>query len=193
MQRSSIRFIGIIGLLVSLAVISVLCSRYLMLARADPSTDAESLAVAQKPTDSSSDPCSVVLQRKKKLDATEAIRLAECFIAQNGYTDVNPTVDQRQLAQESVDPGTDELGMRMRRDSLERNAYGYARGARLSDGWTVLFRKKYKAEQAKLIPNYEERIKKTGRAVTMDAYGRAITIEHQDFYLDFPGLKKPGQ
>lgn len=83
-----------------------------------------------------------------------------------------------------------KLGKGMRRDSLEPNAYGYARGTRDPDGWTVLFRKKYKAELAKLIPNYEERIKKTARAVTMDAYGHVIEIEHQDFYLDFPGVKR---
>jgi hypothetical protein len=39
-----------------------------------------------------------------------------------------------------------------------------------------------------LVPNYDDRIRKTGRAVIMDAYGGAIGIEHQDFNLEFPGL-----
>ena len=192
MQRSFVRSIAIIGLLVSLAVTPILSARYLRRARADASTDAKSVAIAQKSTDVSSDPCSVVPQKKKKLNASEAIRLAECFIIQNGYTDLDPK-DRRQLARESVGPVTDELGMRMRRDSLERKAYGYANGQSTSDRWTVLFRKKYKAEDANLIPNYEERIRKTGRAVTMDAYGGSLAMEHQDFYLDFPGLKKLSQ
>ena len=190
MNRSLFRTIGIFGCFVSIIITSVICSRNLMLARAGCSTDAKFFVGAQKSADSSSDPCAVVRQRKKKLNAPEAIRLAECFIAENGYTDVDPTLGRRHLARESVDPGTDELGMRMRRDSLESKAYGYVRGPRPSDGWTVLFRKKYKAEEVKLIPNYEERIRKTGRAVRTDAYGREIKIEHQDFYLDFPSLKK---
>lgn len=135
------------------------------------------------------DPCSYLPEKEKKLIPTEAIRLAECFIIQNGYTDAK-LPDNTKLRPESVNPEMNDLTMSMRHDSLERAAYGYMRSTKHADGWIVVFRKKRKTEVAKLIPDYEERIKRTGRAVSMDAYGRAIEVEHQDFSLDSQRLLK---
>lgn len=133
--------------------------------------------------------CPPVAGSKKKLEAADAVRLAECFIIKNGYTDLPPTEDKSELTPEAVWAGTDDYGMRMRRDSLERTAFGYLKGFRYPDDWLVVFRIKYKAEYAG-FPGYEESLKTRGRVVSMDAYGRKLRVEHQDFNLGFPGLTK---
>ena len=126
---------------------------------------------------------------EKELDAAGAVRVAECFIIKNGYTDLPPTEDKSELTPEAVWPGTDEQGMRMRHDSLERTAFGYMKGSRYPDGWLVVFKSKYKAEYAD-FPGYEGSLKTWGRAVTMDAHGRKLRVEHSDFKLSSPGLTK---
>jgi hypothetical protein len=131
--------------------------------------------------------CSPVAASRKKLDAAEAVRVAECFIIKNGYTDLPPTKDKSELTPESVDPGTDEQGMKMRRDSLERKAFGYVNRP---GGWLVVFRYKYKAEHSKFRPDYEEWLKAHGRAVSMDAYGEQVEVKHKDVDLTYPGLTK---
>ena len=136
------------------------------------------------------DPCSAVQNTKKKLTPSEAVQRAECFIIQNGYTDLPPLEDKSRLTPESVWPGTDDFGMGKRRDSLERRAFGYWRGARERDDWVILFRMKFKQEAARLIHNYQEYIAKNGRAVTMDAYGNHVRVEHADFDLSSPKLEK---
>jgi hypothetical protein len=78
--------------------------------------------------------------QKQKLSEAEAIRLAEQFIAQNGYTDLPP--DRSELAYETIEweSNVDEI-LRGRRDTLERKAYGLVRGRKGSaPGWTVVFR-----------------------------------------------------
>lgn len=184
MYHSFIRFMVVAGLLTSLLIIGLL-SRHRGLPQTIPTNGTES----QDTTVNSLTLCKDLAKKKKRLNGNEAVQAAECFIVENGYTDIPPK-DASKIAPESVDPGTAELRMRLRHDSLERHAYGFKRGGRDSNGWTIVFRKKYKAELAKIVPNYEEQIKKTGRAVSMDAYGRTIRVEHQDFFLDFLGLEK---
>lgn len=131
--------------------------------------------------------CPRVARSEEKLGAAEAVRVAECFIIKNGYTDLPPAGDESELTSEAVWPGTDEAVMRMRHASLERKAFGYV--AR-PGGWLVVFRYKYKAERAEFMRDYEERLKRLGRTVSMDAYGGGPEVEHQDFILDFPRLTK---
>ena len=91
------------------------------------------------------------------------------------------------LAAEAVNSSTEELVMRMRYDSLERTAYGFIKGN--PDGWIIVFRGKYRPEHSR-IPDYKDRLTKFGRAVSMDAYGNHIRMEHQEFSLNFKTLQK---
>lgn len=132
-------------------------------------------------------------QQKRKLTEAEAIQKAEEFIVQQGYTDLPPSKDKSKWSPDSVWGKPDNFEMQFRRNSLEPRAYGVARenGARGRYSWIVVFRKNPNHERYKeIIPNYEERAKKVGRAVTMDAYGGGIRMEHQDINLEFEGLKK---
>lgn len=131
--------------------------------------------------------CSRAVPSEKRLEAAAAVRVAECFVIRNGYTDLPPAADNSELTPEYIGPGTDEEGMELRRDSLERTAFGYAK---VSDGWLVVFRSKYKAEYAGAVPDYEEWLKTHGRAVSMDAYGGRLRVVHEDVDLSQPGLKK---
>src|SRR5687767_15835808 len=102
MQHSFARMIALIGLFASLAVAGSLYSPHLGLSRANPSRNHKSLGIVQKSTDSSLHPCSVLPKKKEKLNASQAVRLAECFIFQNGYTEVTPTENESHLAPDSV-------------------------------------------------------------------------------------------
>lgn len=82
--------------------------------------------------------------------------------------------------------------MKMRHDSLQRKAYSYVQGNGQGRAWTIVFKCKYKKEDAEIIPDYETRLRTVGRAVTMDAYGKKIRMEHQDIKLEFSGLVKLG-
>ncbi len=72
-------------------------------------------------------PCDYPQPKYRELEAEEAVYLAECFIIQNGYTDLPPITDKFKLTPENVFPGTDEEGMKMRHNSLERKAYAFER------------------------------------------------------------------
>ena len=102
----------------------------------------------------------------------EAVRVAEQFIADNGYTDLPPLADRRQLSFETIEwaDNIDEM-LRLRHNTLERKAYGVRRG-KWGDpqGWTIAFRSKGEDQQ-------------TGRRVTMDGKGGGIRVEHKDFFL----------
>ena len=104
----------------------------------------------------------------------QAVRLAEQFIAQNGYTDLLP--DKEGLTYESIEWTRDaDKILQTRRDTLERRAYGIARNRKDdSPGWTVVFR--YKP------PAYPE-MRDSGRAITMNIDGSDIRVEHVDFIL----------
>jgi hypothetical protein len=132
-------------------------------------------------------------QQKWKLTEAEVIEKAEAFVAQQGYTDVPPIKDKSKWSPDSVWGKPDDLIMKSRRNSLEPRAYGVARGNRAKDpyAWIVVFRMNPNHERYReIVPNYKERVKKVGCAVTMNPYGGRIRMEHQNIYLEFGELKK---
>jgi len=138
------------------------------------------------------------LQPKKEISEPEAIRLAEEFIIDNGYTDLPPSEDKSKLKCESVNCGLDEWSMKsIRHNSLLRGAYGvwrYDAKKRGKGSWTVVFRKNCDhPEFRRTVPDWEKMCKTQGRAVTMDLYGNDLHMIHQDCYLEFEGLRKIGR
>ena len=112
---------------------------------------------------------------KTEISANEAAKLAEDFIALNGYTDLPG--DKDNLTRESVEwSSNSEEELRLRHNSLEKSAFGVKRGRKGGEpGWTVVFR-------------YKSNLKATdeaGRAVTMSPTGTDIRVEHLDFFLKF--------
>ncbi len=114
--------------------------------------------------------------QKRRLTEAQAIRFAEQFIAQNGYTDLPP--DKTKLTYETIEWESNiRETLKYRHDTLERKAYGVVRGRKAgSAGWTVVFRFKHPAD-------LEER--SLGRAVTMNLDGRDARVEHVDFILRY--------
>ncbi len=114
--------------------------------------------------------------QNRNLREAEAIKLAEQFIANNGYTDLPP--DRSKLAYERIEweSNIDEM-LKGRRDTLERQAYGVVRG-RKGDalGWTVVFRYNHPSGR---------QMRKNGRAVTMNLDGSEVRVEHVDFILKY--------
>jgi len=112
--------------------------------------------------------------QRKKLGEAEAVRLAEQFIVRNGYTDLPP--DKNRLHYETIEWASNIQEMlKMRHDTLERHAYGVARGRKGSSlGWTIVFRYKHATDQE---------MREVGRAVTMNLDGSKIRVEHVDFNL----------
>jgi hypothetical protein len=102
----------------------------------------------------------------------KAVRLAEEFVARNGYTDL--PADRDNLSYESVEWESDvEEILRLRRDSLERKAFGIRSKGRMDEpGWTVVFRYKYRSWAAD---------GRAARAVTMDQNFGNLRVEHKDF------------
>ncbi len=102
----------------------------------------------------------------------DAIRLAQEFIAVNGYTDLPRSKDKSRLSFELLDnfSGNLDQALASRQDTLERKAYGIVRERKSKSGWTIVFR-------------YRNGNPENGRAVTMDLDGSNIRIEHKDFIL----------
>jgi hypothetical protein len=119
-------------------------------------------------------------QSKKQLTEAEAIRIAEQFVVENGYTDLPPVQDKTKLSYESIDSSDPDQRLKDRFNTLERKAYGVGRGrTKRYNRWTIVFRYNAKNDSyRRVIPNYEQRIKKIGRAVTMDADGSNIRMQH---------------
>jgi hypothetical protein len=114
-------------------------------------------------------------QPKEESPEAKAIRLAEEFIARNGYTDLPPARDH--LSYETVERASsiDEL-LERRRNTLERNAYGVVERGRLGTkgGWTVVFRHRLRSGDERDV---------LGRAVTMDRDFKNLLVEHKPFPL----------
>ncbi|HVE59315.1 MAG TPA: hypothetical protein VNB22_20995 [Pyrinomonadaceae bacterium] len=126
-------------------------------------------------------PCDGPRPSNREIEAEEAVYLAECFIIQNGYTDLPPIDDKSKLTPENLFPGTDEEGMKMRRDSLERIAYSYERDNELYGGrWIVMFRYKPHPE---VVRFYGDSFDHIGRAVIIDFYGKRLRVQHSDYLL----------
>ncbi len=109
-----------------------------------------------------------------EMGESQAVQLAETFIALNGYTDLPP--DREHLAYETIEweSNVDET-LRMRHDTLERKAYGLSRGRKDgSPGWTVVFQYRHLSHRQK---------SENGRAVTMNSDGGEMRVEHVDYIL----------
>jgi hypothetical protein len=113
--------------------------------------------------------------QERRLSEAEAIRLAEQFVARNGYTDLPP--DKGGLAHESVEweSDVDEI-LKARRDTLGREAFGLVRRRKGAPGWTIVFRYKHPATR---------QMRRNGRAVTMGLDGSGVRVEHADFILKY--------
>jgi hypothetical protein len=131
-------------------------------------------------------PCDYPQPKYRELEGEEAVYLAECFIIQNGYTDLPPIADKSKLTPENVFPGTDEEGMKMRHDSLERKAYSYYRSELYGGSWVVMFRYKPHPDVVKF---YGKHFDYTGRAVVMDFFGKDVIVMHSDYPLRMPEAK----
>lgn len=109
-----------------------------------------------------------------EMSESQAVQLAETFIALNGYTDLPP--DKAHLAYETIEDvsNVDEM-LRMRYDTLERKAYGLSSGRKGgSPGWTVAFQYRNQSYRQK---------GENGRAVTMNPDGGEMRVEHVDYVL----------
>jgi hypothetical protein len=118
--------------------------------------------------------------QKQELSEIEAVRLAEAFVAQNGYTDLR--ADKSKLAHETIEwtSNIDDM-LKQRHDTLARKAYGIVHGRKGgAPGWTVVFRYSHPASKQ------ERRI---GRAVTMNLDGSGLRVEHVDFILKYVDRK----
>ena len=116
----------------------------------------------------------VAQSQKGQLTQSEAVALAEKFIARNGYTDLPP--DKTKLSYESIEweENVDRM-LEQRHDTLERRAYGVVSGRKGGEpGWTVVFRYKHPSDRE---------MRSNGRAVTMNLDGSKPRVEHVDFIL----------
>lgn len=148
------------------------------------SVNCETAKVEQKPVRTKT----AIVEEKSETPKTQeekAIRLAEEFIARNGYTDA--PADKDNLSHETVEfyDDIDEL-LKRRRETLEAKAYSvlpHGRGGQ--KGWTVVFRYSQKfRDNFKAKDNPASNREKTGRAVTMNENFQNLLVEHKDFLLD---------
>jgi hypothetical protein len=118
----------------------------------------------------------VLPAQKQELSEGEAVRSAEQFIAQNGYTSLPP--DRSRTVYETIESesNSDEI-LKERRDTLERKAYGIIRGRKGgAPGWTIIFRYRHPSSK---------QMRRNGRAVTMNLDGSGMRVEHVDFILRY--------
>ena len=110
----------------------------------------------------------------KVIDAGQAVRIAEQFVRENGYTDFVPK-DVSKLEPESIEFSEDEKDwLASRHNTLRPRACGYRKGGRNDpSGWTVGF-KRVKPREGHLD---------IGQAVTMDEHGEDVTVQHMGFFL----------
>ena len=84
-------------------------------------------------------------QKNKRLSESEAIKKAEQFVIEQGYTDLPPTEEKSRLRPEPVAGGTDAYSLALRRNTLERLACGVLKEGGKNGSWVVVFR--YTAER----------------------------------------------
>jgi len=169
----------LLGILLAL-VTSSLCFIWVF----DNKANLESLNVNVSPKAISDDPCVYLQPTDRELTAEEAVAAAECFIIQNGYTDLPPIADRSKLTPENVWGLTDDEGMKMRHDSLERKAHSYERNAEFFGGsWVIMFRYK---PHPRVVEFYGNRLDYVGRAVVMNLEDKRIRIQHSDYPLTSP-------
>ena len=121
---------------------------------------------------------SVAVCSAKPIGRREAVRIAERFVKQNGYTEFTPSAQSaRHFTQESIEWTSNSAALlKQRHNTLQPRACGYAKGRRGKKlGWTIVFR--YSSAF------HEAQSKSNGRAVTMNEDGSAIRVEHVDAIL----------
>jgi hypothetical protein len=112
----------------------------------------------------------------------EAIRVAESFVARQGYTESLPS-DVKSVVYEASDPPDRERALRLRSNSLEPNAYA-AKMLKEPVGWMVIFQyNRTNSHLRSVVPNFDEYIETWGRAVLMDLNGDNVRLAHQDVKL----------
>jgi hypothetical protein len=125
--------------------------------------------------------------QKSVLTEAEVIKLAEDFVKTQGYTNEPPISDKSKWSPDSVWGTPTEDEMVDRRNLIENGAYGVAnnRLGTLPWDWIVVFRYNPKHEPfRRLMPDWEEKAKKTGMVIWVDKHGEHIGKVHQDIYLN---------
>ncbi len=128
-------------------------------------------------------PCDYPRPLLRELNGEEAVFLSECFVIQNGYTDLPPIADKSKLTPENLFALTDEDGLKMRHDSLERKAYSYERSQGYGGSWTIMFKFKPHPD---VVESWGEGFNHIGRAVVMDFYGGELRILHSNQPIGIP-------
>jgi hypothetical protein len=106
---------------------------------------------------------------QKRLTTLEAVRKAEEFIIDNGYTDLPPAEDKSKIITEPAEKFFGAETLKIRRNSLERVAYSfYASGG----NWFVMFRLQKKH------PFYRPN---SCRVLVMDLAGSDAHMLHPDY------------
>lgn len=117
-------------------------------------------------------------QKNKRLSESEAIKKAEQFVIEQGYTDLPPTEEKSKLKVEAVDGGTEAAALTVRRNTLEGSAYGVLREKGKNGHWIVIFRYVSGPDSSR------------ARSVSVPPSGKDIRIQHQDFNLASIRLRK---
>jgi len=116
------------------------------------------------------DPPVDVSERNTKLGGIEAIKMAEQFVIEQGYTDAKPDQSYHLIILEKSEFATDTSKILSDRlNTVHRKAIG---AKEHGSSWTVGFR----------LINAEENI---GRAVTMDTVGTNIIMQESGLRLDW--------
>jgi hypothetical protein len=119
-------------------------------------------------------PCDFNPDRVTPVTEKQAVLIAECFVIDNGYTDLPPSTDPSKIIPENIYPLTDEFGMKLRHNSLERKADSIYRAPESWGGvWEVTFKVNPSRVDFALPQEFE-----FGRMVTMDFYGTNVQIRH---------------
>ncbi len=148
-------------------------------------TDLESLDVVVLLRTGSDNPCLYPQPTDRYIDETEAVAAAECFVIQNGYTELPPSSDKSKITPENVFPLTDESGMKMRHDSLERRAATVLRDTEFFGGSLIVM---FRGKGPVFAANYSDDLANTwGRAVVMDFNGKHARIMHSPHPMKLPG------
>jgi hypothetical protein len=105
----------------------------------------------------------------KYLTENKAIKMAELFVLQNGYTDAPANEIKKKLDHESIEYANDREDLLQQRfNTLNRKAIGVRKGKFGKPDWSVAF------------DYVDTKLKDTCRVVTMDIDGSNIRVEHKE-------------
>ncbi|MFZ1083051.1 MAG: hypothetical protein WAO19_14130 [Candidatus Kryptoniota bacterium] len=121
---------------------------------------------------------SLIGQTKPKLTMEQAKEKAELFVEEQGYTNLPPTNDTLKVIRELFDNSSISETLKYRHNMLEANAIGVKVN---KSGWIVAFR--YSSTN-KFFKKTKFDFKRYGRAITLDAFGEKMRIEHKDIILN---------